>query len=280
MSNGFGEHVSFRMLTDEPLDVTSVQLSVRENQVILTAQLNFPDWQRVLKEGLFHLDDEQEPAGFKPDLPVQLSLRLRAALAAQWLEDAEGMSMVLQDENSALRHTEAWLATEIVQDVKVPSDIEGVSYLQVGAKTRWAKPLFPPEAEADTVIERLETFLTNEDWPFVRAEENMVRFPAGVGEGRSWVVVAVADEENQACTIYSIHMKKVPPSQHSDTAQWMATKNYALGHGCFDMNADTGEVRFRSTFPACTRNQITAGVQSNFSVMAANLDTLVPFFQE
>lgn len=68
-----------------------------------------------MREGLFHLDEEKEPPGFDPDRPVHLKLRLRSGFMARWGKDPDRYAAEWQTPNSSLRHTEAWLAMEMLQ---------------------------------------------------------------------------------------------------------------------------------------------------------------------
>ncbi|MDH3731045.1 MAG: hypothetical protein OES13_07990, partial [Acidimicrobiia bacterium] len=91
---------------------------------------------RLYDQGAFHLDDEDRPGGWDPDLPIRIRARLRSAFtrghddAEQWFE------LFMGDDNGPLRHSEAWLMTEATRAVPVPGDVEAFS--SIGIRTRWA----------------------------------------------------------------------------------------------------------------------------------------------
>ncbi len=269
-----------RTLSEEPLPARVVAAEVRGGAVTLTLRLAYPDWRRALDEGLFHLDGEREPPGFEPDREVQLTLRVRGHLARRAGDaTADGVVAALADPGSPLGHTEAWLALDMVQDLDPPPELEGdVSTLQIGAKTQWAAATAAVDTEtsageeASGVRERLEAFLETEDWPFVAVEDDLLRFPAGVDERRSWVAVARLDEAAGTCTLISIHPRKVPPASRARAALWLSAMSRELAPGAFDFNPRDGEVRYRITFAATDRRRIAAGVRQGLELMAASFD--------
>lgn len=281
MEPTINDPISMRTLTGEPLEVSLGEMMVKDEQVKLKVQLSYKMWQRALGEGLFHFDEEEEPLTFEADLPVQLALRLRSFLAKGWAANVEALAANLNKADSPLRHTEAWFAAEIMQEVDVPSEIEGVTDLQLGVPTRWAESHdnSTQTDAANSVFETLESFLTSENWPFT-LDGDMLHFPAGVDDKRSWIVLADIDEEADTCSLFSIYPEVVPATKRVQIAVWLTEKNYELGEGCFDMNSENGKVRYRTTFPATDRQQISAGVNFNLAVMAENFDELAGLIEE
>ena len=272
--------INLQTLTDESLLCALSEIEIHDEEVNLIIQLSFQNWRRALQEGLFHLDDESEPPDFEPDQPVLLTLRLRPAIA-KFTADIERTVATLADPNSPLNHTEAWFATEIVQNVEVPPEFgDDSSFLQMGARTRWAEPFTPSEESTGSVMAALEAFLNDESWSFDHPEENVLRFPAGVDNDRSWVVAALANEEAGTCTLLSIPMANVPPANRAEAALWMVQMNYDLPNGCFEMDTDDGEVRYRTTFPAVTQTQVATGIHDNLSTMADHFDTIKLYIEE
>lgn len=264
--------ITFRTLSNSPLLAKWGGLSVRE-YVEIKVELSFLDWKRAIKNRLFHLTEKNIGTIFEADRSVILTLRLRSELREAWALDDAATIAALALSDSPLCHTEAWLATEIMQDVELPSEFEGVNFLQTGERTEWADEV-ETRLEAGTVFQGLEAFLNDEKWPFTKVDENIFRFPAGVGEGRSWVVQARAEDDSGTCTLFSIFPDLITASERTRAAVWMTKQNYELAEGCFDMDFNDGEVRYRSTFAASTRKQITDGVHDNLSMMAEYFDAL------
>lgn len=268
--------VHLQTLGNALFEIAVTEVVISAEQMILTIQLSYKNWRRAFREGLFHLDDESEPPDFETDRPVSLTLRLRPAVL-RLISDPEEAVATLADPKSPLNHTEAWLATEIVQEVEVPAGSgDGDTFLQTGTRTRWAEPFFPVEERLATVIDALAAFLDDKAWAFTRVEEDVLRFGVTVDEERRWVVVALANEDAGTCTLLSTFSSQVPSANLADAALWMAKANYDLAVGCFEMDTD-GEVRFRTTFPALHRSQVEAGVNDNLSIMADNFDAIAAF---
>ena len=130
------------VLAFQTLGAGEVDLRVRTievgDDVVLEGELDLASWERVYRAGAFHLDGEQAPAELVGDRPVRIALRLREALARRW-EDAQALlEELLTDAASPLRHSEAWLATAILQSQTVPDVPDAV--LEVGVRTSWARP--------------------------------------------------------------------------------------------------------------------------------------------
>ena len=103
--------IHLQTLTNQPIEVDLSEVATTDSLVTICVKLSFHNWQRANHEGLFHLDEE-EFAEFEPDQPVRLTLRLRSHVAKQLTsETVENIVLAVSSPESALNHSEAWLAT-------------------------------------------------------------------------------------------------------------------------------------------------------------------------
>lgn len=129
METLMGETVSVHIHTVEISD-----------DVVVTGEVDLPTWQRAYASGCFHLDEEEAPTGFEDGIRIQLTLRLRRPVTARYSSPEALLEEMVDETGSPLRHTEAWLATEVMQQVPLP-DMPDAS-AQVGIRTSWAEPFF------------------------------------------------------------------------------------------------------------------------------------------
>lgn len=89
-------------------------------------------------------------------------------------------------------------------------------------------------------------FFQQDQWNFMKVE-NQAMVRAGYrGEHGTWVCYAWADEENQLFIFHSLMGLNIPPHYRSAVAEYLVRVNYQLVIGNFDMDIDTGNVRFRT----------------------------------
>lgn len=135
---GLDHVVSFETLATGPVGVRISAIDIVES-VTVTGEVDATTWETIRRGGCFHLDGQESPAGFEADQPVQLTLRLRAPVADRYRDPDEMLRELLSEPDSPLRHSEAWLATEVMQEVAVPGVPDASA--QVGIRTVWADPL-------------------------------------------------------------------------------------------------------------------------------------------
>ncbi len=108
--------------------------------VELRGQITPETSQRIFETGTFHVDEADDPPAWDMDKSIDIVLRLRKPLVKMY-SSAEGLyNELFTDEESPLRHTEAWLLLEAMQDVEVPGQPDATA--SFGVRTDWADPLF------------------------------------------------------------------------------------------------------------------------------------------
>lgn len=130
--------VTFRSLMAGLIAVRVLVLDAGRH-VDLRGQISAATAQRVLETGAFHVDEVDNPPGWDSDRPVDIVLRLRKPFL-KYYADAETLyHEMFSNEESPLRHTEAWLLLEAMQKTEVP-DQPGAT-VSFGIRTDWGDPL-------------------------------------------------------------------------------------------------------------------------------------------
>ncbi|MBE2199150.1 MAG: hypothetical protein IAE79_11100 [Anaerolinea sp.] len=130
--------VTLRSLAAGLIEVRVLILDAGRN-VDLRGQISAATAQRVLETGAFHVDEVDSPPGWDSDTPVDIILRLRKPFLKHYA-DAEALyHEMFTDDESPLRHTEAWLLLEALQKTEVPDQPEAT--VSFGIRTDWGDPL-------------------------------------------------------------------------------------------------------------------------------------------
>lgn len=95
-------------------------------------------------------------------------------------------------------------------------------------------------------IEVVRNFFTADDWPFEDASDQMLRTSYG-GDSGQWVVVAEVRPSYQRFICFSILPERVPAERRAAVAEYLARVNHGVSYGNFDLDFDTGEVRYRTS---------------------------------
>lgn len=225
---------------------------------------DWPTWQRVRHEGVFHLDGVVEPPGFEANRDVALRLRLRAALVEKAPDD---LLAALADPDSPLSHTESWFATEVMQSVQAPT-----GYAELGVRTNWAEPLGP--SDPGDVMSVVTSSLMGLGWEFERHDGDLIRCKASVDSDRSWVVLIPVEAESERGAVFSVHPRLVPVSARAGLALLLLEANHQLGVGAFEIDADDGEVRYRIPFTRPSAADFQEILDRNLTTMSAYYDAI------
>lgn len=273
----FGDAFPFRGLAGDPVEVTVDRL-VLAGPAAVTAEfsLPWPTWERTVDAGLFHLDDADPPPTFEPGSPVELVARLRSALARDLPAEPDGVVERVVDPDDPLRSTEAWVATELFQELVVPDEREGDddTVVSVGNKVARTGGVRDPDPGAATVLETVTGVLDAEafDYEVVHGEPPFVRFDVAVGEDREWSVVVYVDEAARLCTLYSVHPASIPAESRPEAALSAAETNYGLDRGSFAFDPDEGVVDFRT--------RVLPGAEPFDDALYAHLETMAAAYDE
>lgn len=90
-------------------------------------------------------------------------------------------------------------------------------------------------------------FFEEEQWNFQKVEDKPVIRAGYRGEHGTWVCYAQVDQENRRFLFYSLMGLNIPGQLRSAVAEYLTRVNYGLPIGNFEMEMDTGVVRFKTS---------------------------------
>jgi len=99
------------------------------------------------------------------------------------------------------------------------------------------------------ILEAVCRYLDDEHWAYTLVAAKGLIFFDVSGEKGTLSCVLVADEELQCLSLLTQIGVAVPVIKRLRMADYIARVNYALLLGCFEQNADTGDLRFRISLP-------------------------------
>jgi hypothetical protein len=114
-------------------------------------------------------------------------------------------------------------------------------------------------------------FFQEEQWYYQKLDNKPVIRAGYRGERGTWVCYARVDEENLRIVFYSLMGLNIPSEYNSQVSEYLTRVNYILPVGNFEMNLETGEVRFRTSLDApdgtVTLPQVRSLVYANVKAM-------------
>lgn len=90
-------------------------------------------------------------------------------------------------------------------------------------------------------------FFQEDHWSYQKIENKPIVRAGYHGERGTWVCFARADEENERLTFHAVMGLNIPAEYRLQAAEYLIRVNYGLPVGNFDMNLDTGDIRFRTS---------------------------------
>jgi hypothetical protein len=128
----------FQSLAIGCIDLRILILDI-SHRVELQSQISLDDSKKVFDSGTFHVDDADNPMGWDDMTPIDIIIRLREPIFKLYKDPEALLNDLVNNENSPLRHTEAWLLLEAMQKTEVPG-MPG-SFASFGVRTDWADPI-------------------------------------------------------------------------------------------------------------------------------------------
>jgi hypothetical protein len=95
-------------------------------------------------------------------------------------------------------------------------------------------------------MESITAFLTNEEIGFEEhTESEIIRFNFS-GNEANWMVTICNFEDSRQIVVLSVVSSLVPVERRAEMKEFISTVNFGLLVGNFEMDAEEGEVRFRT----------------------------------
>ncbi len=98
-----------------------------------------------------------------------------------------------------------------------------------------------------SLMEVVVRFFREDQWNFQEVENKPVIRAGYRGEHGTWICFARVDEENQRFLFHSTMGLNIPPQYRTAVAEYITRVNFGLPLGNFEMDFDTGDVRFRTS---------------------------------
>jgi hypothetical protein len=93
-------------------------------------------------------------------------------------------------------------------------------------------------------------FFKSQSWEYKEDDARPVVYTGVNGENGQWRCVASAGRDNEHLVFVSILPVQAPLKKRSACAELLTRINYDLLHGCFEMDFEDGEIRFRTSIGA------------------------------
>jgi hypothetical protein len=105
---------------------------------------------------------------------------------------------------------------------------------------------------------------------------------SGVGRTDTFDVVVQWSDEDQTVSAYAVGTHAVPPEQRPGVMELVTRLNFGLVIGCFELDVDDGELRFRASVdlegssqePALLKNLVFAAAASFGRYLPAFIDVM------
>ncbi len=118
-------------------------------------------------------------------------------------------------------------------------------------------------------------FFREDQWNFQQIENKPVIRAGFRGERGTWVCFARVDEEHQRFLFHSIMGLNISPQHRSAVAEYLTRVNYGLPLGNFEMDLDSGDVRFKTSIEVPEGELTVAMVRT---LAYANVRTMDHYF--
>lgn len=98
-----------------------------------------------------------------------------------------------------------------------------------------------------SLIERVRTYLRNDDWHFDHHPENNFLTMGFKGQHGTFRVVVRTREEEEQVAVYSLHGTAIPEEHRAEVAEFSTRANYNMILGNFEMDFRDGEFRYKTS---------------------------------
>jgi len=109
------------------------------------------------------------------------------------------------------------------------------------------------KTESDNImksaIESFVEFFEKQGWSYNQASEKPVIHTGFTGDNGRWNCVAVAGPNDEHLMFLSLLPCKAAPKHRAACAELLSRINFGLTLGCFEMDFEDGEIRFRTSVP-------------------------------
>lgn len=108
----------------------------------------------------------------------------------------------------------------------------------------------------------MQQFFSEDDWEFVKIEEESILQMVFEGDHGRWTCFALAIEENRQFVFYSLCPLNTPSEKLSAMAEFLTKVNYGTTIGNFELNYSDGEIRYKTSIDV-EHERFTTGLVNN-----------------
>lgn len=136
----------------------------------------------------------------------------------------------------------------------------------------------PDSEKIEATLVRIRDWLGRNDWSFDEAEEGSYIRTGVQGRNARFRVVLGVRGEGPTFLCFSLYDFTVPGPRRAACADLVNRINYTSLLGCFEMDVDDGELRFRVTFPLDESEISDSQIERSLVVAAMMADRYYPAF--
>jgi hypothetical protein len=118
-------------------------------------------------------------------------------------------------------------------------------------------------------------FFNKQERSYSQASDKPVVHTGFTGDNGRWNCVALAGSQDEHLIFLSLLPCRAALAQRAACAELLAPINSGLTHGCFEMDFEDGEIRYRTSLPLASADVLPELVES---VVFSNLCTVDRFF--
>jgi hypothetical protein len=124
-------------------------------------------------------------------------------------------------------------------------------------------------------FEQFTEFFDKQEWTYCAHGEKPVIKTEVTGENGRWPCLAVAEEEGENIAFLSYFPSRAPANQRVASAELLTRINLDLKHGCFELDFESGDIRFRTSL-SLTPDEVTPAMLERLVFM--NLFTVDHYY--
>lgn len=285
----------------------------------LTLQVSFEQYQQIEQKHLFNLKPEvYSPLidrQFNPEINLTLELMLKPGLLPKLTQKGTDVTTIITDlkqhpseEPPPYQQTENWFCLNVLQrqgDDKIgystlwnwanPDTLEEL--VKQGKETfqGWGEQLQTtleslenrltkltitiPTSEPASISQIVTRFFDEEDWDYIRREDEVTLEMSFVGDHGRWSCLAQARDEDEQFLFYSICPIAIPLELRSPIAEFLTKANCGLILGNFELDYADGEVCYKTSIDVegdrLSEALLESLVYTNVSMMDRYLPSLI-----
>jgi hypothetical protein len=119
-------------------------------------------------------------------------------------------------------------------------------------------------------------FFREDQWNFQQIENKPIIRAGFRGERGTWVCFAQVDDEHQRFLFHSVMGLNIPLQYRPAVAEYLTRVNYGLPLGNFEMDLDSGDVRFKTSIEVPEGELTVAMVRTLTYVNVRSMDHYFP----